>query len=151
MKVMEEGVAGSLNERDCLIKVKPGEGNVIIKSKTPGMFDEHIKEIVLQRMEEIGIEADVEIEENGAIDYVIIARLESAISKATRGEIPDKKARRGKTGRDRPRRSRLYVPGNNPRFINSVAVYGCDCTILDLEDSVAMEQKQDARILSKMH
>ena len=149
MKVMEEGVAGSLNERDCLIRVKPGEGNVKIKSKTPGMFDEHIKEIVLQRMEEMDIEADVEIEENGAIDYVIIARLESAISKATRGEIPDKKARRGKTGRDRPRRSRLYVPGNNPRFINSVAVYGCDCTILDLEDSVAMEQKQDARYLVK--
>ncbi len=149
MKIVGEASAGTTNERDCYIKVKEGDGNIIINSKTKGLFEEHIQEIIRRRMEEIDVQADVYIEENGAIDYVIISRLESAISKALGIDIPDKKIRRGKTSKDRLRRSRLYVPGNNPRFINNVAVYGCDCTILDLEDSVIMQHKQDARYLVK--
>jgi len=149
MKVMGEAIAGTENKRDCIVKVKPGEGEVKIVSKTAELFEEHIKEMINKRLEEIEIEADVEVIENGALDYVILARLESAVAKAIRDEVPDKKIRRGKTSKDRVRRSRLYVPGNNPRFINSVAVYGCDCTILDLEDSVPMENKQDARYLVK--
>lgn len=147
MKIMEEAVAGTENKRDCIVRVMPGDGEITVKSKTKWMFEEHIKNLIAEKLEEIDIEANVEIEENGAIDYVIIARLEAALAKAIRDDIPSKKARRGKTAKDRLRRSRLYVPGNNPRFINSVAVYGCDCTILDLEDSVVMEQKHDARYL----
>jgi len=149
MKVMEEVSAGTENKRDCIVKVKPGDGKVNVVSKTAELFGEHIEEMISKRLEEIEIEADVEVIESGALDYVILARLESAVAKAIRDEIPDKKIRRGKTSKDRVRRSRLYVPGNNPRFINSVAVYGCDCTILDLEDSVPMESKHDARYLVK--
>lgn len=149
MKVIGEASAGTLNERDCIVRVKEGNG-IVVKGKTANLFDEHIKAIVQDKLYEIGIEnVMVEIEENGALDYVIIARLESALSKATGEDIPDKKIRRGKTSKDRVRRSRLYIPGNNPRFINSLIVYGCDCSILDLEDSVIMEHKEDARYLVK--
>lgn len=149
MRIEGEFYAGRNEKRDCFIKVKEGDGKINVRSKTGELFREHIEDIISKRMEEIDITADVEIEENGALDYVIIARLESAIAKATMGDIPDKKIRRGKTAKDRVRRSRLYVPGNNPRFINSVAVYGSDCIILDLEDSVAFEHKHDARYLVK--
>ena len=149
MKVMEEAQAGTLNPRDCQISVAPGNGTVKVASKTPSLYEEYIQNMVRGKLEEYGVEADVTVEENGAIDYVIMARLEAALVKATRNDMPDKKARRGKTAKDRPRRSRLYVPGNNPRFINSVAVYGCDCTMLDLEDSVSLEQKHDSRYLVK--
>lgn len=149
MKVIGEASAGTSNERDCIVRIKEGEG-IVVKGKTAHLFDEHIKAIVQERLDEIGIEnAMVEIEENGALDYAIIARLEAALSKATGEDIPDKKVRRGKTSKDRVRRSRLYIPGNNPRFINSLVVYGCDCSILDLEDSVIMEHKEDARYLVK--
>ena len=47
------------------------------------------------------------------------------------------------------RRTRLYVPGNNPHLIENVGLYGADCIILDLEDSVPVDQKFDARILVK--
>ncbi len=47
------------------------------------------------------------------------------------------------------RRTRLYVPGNNPHLVENVGLYGADCVILDLEDSVPIEQKFDARILVK--
>lgn len=47
------------------------------------------------------------------------------------------------------RRSRLFVPGNNPRMIQTARVFSPDMIILDLEDSVAPENKDEARILVK--
>jgi len=41
----------------------------------------------------------------------------------------------------------LYIPGNNPAMIQQGGVYGADSLLLDLEDSVAPEQKDAARIL----
>ncbi len=45
------------------------------------------------------------------------------------------------------RRSMLYIPGNNPAMIQQAGVYGCDAVLLDLEDAVALNQKDAARIL----
>ncbi len=47
------------------------------------------------------------------------------------------------------RRSRLFVPGNNPRMIQTAKVFRPDVIILDLEDGVAPENKDEARILVK--
>ena len=47
------------------------------------------------------------------------------------------------------RRTRLYVPGNNPHLVENVGLYGADIVILDLEDSIPITQKFDARILVK--
>jgi len=47
----------------------------------------------------------------------------------------------------RLRRSRLYVPGNNPKMIPPAGLYGADVISLDLEDSVSPEYKLDARML----
>ncbi|MCT4615864.1 MAG: aldolase/citrate lyase family protein [Marinifilaceae bacterium] len=41
----------------------------------------------------------------------------------------------------------LYIPGNNPAMIQQSGVYGCDAVLLDLEDAVALNQKDAARIL----
>lgn len=45
------------------------------------------------------------------------------------------------------RRSMLYIPGNNPAMLQNGGVYGADCVLLDLEDAVALNQKDSARIL----
>ncbi len=45
------------------------------------------------------------------------------------------------------RRSMLYIPGNNPAMIQQGGVYGADSILLDLEDAVALNQKDSARIL----
>ncbi len=47
------------------------------------------------------------------------------------------------------RRTRLYIPGNNPHLVENAGLYGADVVILDLEDSVPITQKFDARILVK--
>lgn len=49
----------------------------------------------------------------------------------------------------RRRRTMLYIPGNNPAMLQQGGVYGADSLLLDLEDAVAMNQKDAARILLK--
>jgi citrate lyase subunit beta / citryl-CoA lyase len=44
-------------------------------------------------------------------------------------------------------RTMLYIPGNNPAMVQNGAVYGPDSILLDLEDAVAVNRKEDARIL----
>lgn len=148
MKITEEFSAGTDSQRDCIVKVSEGD-EIVVEGKSAHLFNEHIKEIVRQRLEELDVEAKVEVYENGALDYVIISRLEAAIAKALRINIEDKKIRRGKTATDRARRSRLYLPGNNPRYLNSVSIYESDAVILDLEDSVPVDRKLEARYLVK--
>jgi citrate lyase subunit beta / citryl-CoA lyase len=45
----------------------------------------------------------------------------------------------------RPRRSLLYVPGSNARALDKAKTLAADGVILDLEDSVAPDAKEDAR------
>jgi len=45
------------------------------------------------------------------------------------------------------RRTMLYIPGNNPAMLQQGGVYGADGILLDLEDAVALNQKDAARIL----
>jgi citrate lyase subunit beta/citryl-CoA lyase len=45
------------------------------------------------------------------------------------------------------RRTTLFVPGNSPGKLVSAGVYGADALIFDLEDSVAITEKDAARLL----
>lgn len=45
----------------------------------------------------------------------------------------------------RPRRSALYMPGANLRALDKARTLPADCLILDLEDAVAPDAKQEAR------
>ena len=47
----------------------------------------------------------------------------------------------------RLRRSMLFVPGNNPGMMSDAHIYGSDALMFDLEDSVAMHEKDAARLL----
>lgn len=46
---------------------------------------------------------------------------------------------------DRPRRSALYLPASNAKAIAKARTLPCDVVILDLEDAVAPEAKDEAR------
>ena len=45
----------------------------------------------------------------------------------------------------RPRRSLMYVPGNDERKVAKIPVLGADCVCLDCEDGVAINKKEAAR------
>ena len=41
----------------------------------------------------------------------------------------------------------MFVPGNNPGMIKDAGIYGADCIMFDLEDSVSIAEKDAARFL----
>ena len=45
----------------------------------------------------------------------------------------------------KPRRSVLYVPGSNAKALKKSSTLDVDALIYDLEDSVALSAKEDAR------
>lgn len=45
------------------------------------------------------------------------------------------------------RRTMLYIPGNNPNMLLRGHLFGSDGLVLDLEDAVAVSEKENARIL----
>lgn len=45
------------------------------------------------------------------------------------------------------RRTMLYIPGNNPNMLTRGHLFGPDGLIIDLEDAVALSEKENARIL----
>ncbi len=47
----------------------------------------------------------------------------------------------------RLRRTMLFVPGNNPGMLRDAHIYGSDAVMFDLEDSVALREKDAARFL----
>ncbi|KAL3930861.1 MAG: hypothetical protein SGBAC_011576 [Bacillariaceae sp.] len=48
---------------------------------------------------------------------------------------------------ERPRRSLFSCPGADPRYVTKAQTLGADAVVLDLEDGVALEKKEDARRL----
>lgn len=48
---------------------------------------------------------------------------------------------------ERLRRTMLFVPGNNPGMMRDAHIYGADAILFDLEDSVALSEKDAARLL----
>ena len=51
------------------------------------------------------------------------------------------------SARDRLRRSRLYLPGSEPKYFINAALHAPDTIILDLEDAVHANEKDAARVL----
>jgi citrate lyase subunit beta/citryl-CoA lyase len=48
---------------------------------------------------------------------------------------------------ERLRRTMLFVPGNNPGMLKDAGLYGADSLMFDLEDAVAVTEKDSARFL----
>ena len=91
------------------------------------------------------------VHDEGALPFVISARIESAVKRAglsiTRKALPEPFPLPQPSARDRLRRSRLYLPGTEPKYFINAGLHGPDAIILDLEDSVHPAEKDAARIL----
>jgi citrate lyase subunit beta/citryl-CoA lyase len=96
--------------------------------------------------------ARVKLEDSGALPWTLTARLETAVRRAGTGAGREAGPVRtaplpAPTPRDRLRRSRLYLPGNEPKFMINAGLHGADGLIFDLEDSVHPAEKDAARHL----
>ena len=55
MKIMEEAEAGSVNEGDCVVKIREGSGKIEVKG---GKNVKHVEEILRERLIELEAEAE---------------------------------------------------------------------------------------------
>lgn len=152
------GKCGEGVRSDCYVEIKvrqTGGLDINLRSKVAAMYGEAIRELAVQVVNHAGIaHAEILIDDSGALPFTLNARLETAVQRLLGNETfeyhPDVPAvRRSATVKDRMRRSRLYLPGNEPKFFINAGLHQPDAVILDLEDSVAPEEKEAARNLVK--
>ncbi len=155
-KVGEAGRRGARVRSDAWVRVeqkKSGGLALQVTTKVEAMYGDAVRAHCTRVLEALGVRhAEVSVEDQGALEYVLAARIESAVKRAGLGKgkafLPETGPGFGaKTRRERFRRSRLYLPGNDPKFALNAALHGPDGIILDMEDSVAPPEKDAALIL----
>ena len=95
--------------------------------------------------------AHISLHDEGALPFVIAARIEAAVRRAGLGQgqraLPPPVPLPPPSARDRLRRTRLYLPGSEPKYFINAGLHAPDAIILDLEDAVHPAEKNAARIL----
>jgi citrate lyase subunit beta/citryl-CoA lyase len=141
---------------DCWVRLEikeKGDIAVDLKSKVMSMYGSSIQDTVKDMMKFFNIDnAAIEIDDGGSLPFVLTARIEAAVKNAfpknEKQYLPPLSSQSSYTvKRDRFRRSRLYLPGDQPRLIINAGLYGPDGIILDLEDAVAPSEKESARFI----
>jgi citrate lyase subunit beta/citryl-CoA lyase len=136
------------------VEARPGGGlEIALESKVAPFYGDAIRTQAQRLLGLLGVvHARVEILDQGALPFTIAARLEAATRRAglahDRRAAPERLAPLPQPSvRDRLRRSRLYLPGNEPKYFVNAALHSPDAVILDLEDSVHPDEKDAARLL----
>jgi citrate lyase subunit beta/citryl-CoA lyase len=155
--MVSAGRRGPEVRSDLWVKVEPltsGGIELDVKSKVDFMYGEANRKLVLDTLKALGIQhARVAIDDTGALPFVIMARLETAVRRAMPGtKVPSCLPEPGPSfarpsPRDRWRRSRLYLPGDEPKFMLNARIHKPDAVILDIEDSVPPPDKDAALLL----
>lgn len=152
----ESGRRGADVRSDCWIKLTLNESGGIqleADSKVKIMYGKSNAETIKAGLGFFEIEhATVQLEDSGALPFALMARLETAVRrlKGDKGKhwLPEFRSVCGYPSmRERFRRSRLYLPGNEPKFMINAGLHKPDGIILDLEDSVAPSEKDAAQCL----
>jgi citrate lyase subunit beta/citryl-CoA lyase len=149
------GNSGPKVRSDCEVALElKSEGGISIDliSKVKSLYGDSIVSLAKEVLDYFGIKnASVKITDSGALPFVITARLESVVNKliSTQQQYlpPLLEENNYSTDRNRVRFSRLYLPGNTPGLMINSGLHSADGIILDLEDSVAPEKKDEARLL----
>ena len=151
----EAGHWGKEIRSDVHVSIEPRESGGLeigLESRVAPYYGNAILAQARDVLEALGVtDARVAIHDEGALPFVIAARIEGAARRAGlasgKHALPDPVSTHDPAPRDRLRRSRLYLPGSEPKYFINAALYEPDAIILDLEDSVHSAEKDLARIL----
>ncbi|MGC2110758.1 MAG: aldolase/citrate lyase family protein [Candidatus Korobacteraceae bacterium] len=151
----EAGRAGSDVRSDLHVSFEErsdGGIEIDLRSRVELYYGDSIRQQVNDVLQALGVEhAHVGITDEGALPFVIAARLEAAVRRAGlaqgKSALPEAVGLPGPSTRDRLRRSRLYLPGNEPKYFINARLHAPDAIILDLEDSVHFAEKDAARLV----
>jgi len=136
-----------------IFEPRPGGGiEIELQSRVAPYYGDNIRAQTQEVLAELGIDhARIAIQDEGALPFVIAARIEAAVRRAGLGQglraLPQSVPLPPPSARDRLRRSRLYLPGSEPKYFINAGLHAPDAIILDLEDAVHPAEKDAARIL----
>ena len=150
------GKRGESVRSDCYFEIeltKSGRIVLDIKSKVKNLYGDSIKNQVIEMCRFFNLKnAHILMEDSGALPFAIAARFELAVKRL----LPDLEREyllpfnpkcTYTSTKERLRRSRLYLPGNEPKFFTNAGLHQPDGIILDLEDSVAPSEKDAAQLI----
>ena len=152
------GIAGNQGpgiRSDCYAALeirKKGGIKIHLTSKVDALYQNSIQDLAKQILDYFHIEhAVLEIIDQGALPLILAARIEAAVLACQEREeeflLEMLAENQTSTAKDRRRRSRLYLPGNTPKLMLNAGLHKPDGVILDLEDSVALAKKPEARLV----
>jgi len=152
----EAGRAGDDVRSDLHVVVEitdAGGLEIELISRVASLYGNSIEDTTRSTLSGLGLEnARVRVDDKGAVPFVIAARVEAAALRAGAAAGGDARpertvSRERRTERNRLRRSRLYLPGDQPKLQLNAGLHRPDAVILDLEDSVHVDQKDAARLV----
>jgi citrate lyase subunit beta/citryl-CoA lyase len=168
LKISSAGKRGESVRSDCYFEIELKDSGrqtpasladstrgikINLKSKVESMYGESIKQMIRDMSKFFELkDAKILCEDNGALPFVLAARFELAVKRLfpeTKKEylLPFNNINLYTTKKDQLRRSRLYLPGNEPKFFVNAGLHSPDGIILDLEDSVTPVEKDAAQLL----
>jgi citrate lyase subunit beta / citryl-CoA lyase len=156
LKKSSAGKRGDSVRSDCYFEIElknSGGIKLYLTSKVDVMYEESIKQMIHDMSKFFGLkDAKILLEDNGALPFVLAARFELAVKRLfpdlqKEYLLPFHVNNLYSTKKDQLRRSRLYLPGNEPKFFVNAGLHSPDAIILDLEDSVAPSEKDAAQLV----
>jgi citrate lyase subunit beta/citryl-CoA lyase len=154
-RIGEAGHWGKEVRSDAHVWIEARESGGIeiqLESRVKPYYGEHIVQQTREALAALNVNhAAVAIHDEGALPFVLAARIEAAVRRAGLSAalraLPEPFGKLTGSARDRLRRSRLYLPGSEPKYFINAGLHAPDAIILDLEDSVHAAEKDAARIL----
>ena len=149
------GNRGTDVRSDCYVELtlkQSGGIRIELQSKVAALYGNSIRDLTEKVLHHFDIShASVLMEDSGALDFVIAARLEAAVKQCVDSDkeflLPVIEENRTAFLKDSFRFSRLYLPGNSPKLMLNAGIHHPNGVILDLEDSVAPSRKFEATLL----
>ncbi|MCP9750959.1 aldolase/citrate lyase family protein [Ferruginibacter sp. HRS2-29] len=155
IQIATAGNKGEKVRSDCFVFIELTSAagiRIELESKVKALYGPAITSLCHEVLACFDIKnALVKIEDKGALDFVIAARLEAAIKQLVHTDkafltplLPENEQ---PTSKEKFRTSRLFIPGNTPGLMINAGAHQPDAIILDLEDAVAPAKKEEARFL----
>jgi citrate lyase subunit beta / citryl-CoA lyase len=149
------GNKGKTVRSDCFVTFElkdAGGWDIQVESKVNVLFGNSIRSLAEKMLKGLDVQhCMLKIEDSGALELVLAARIEASVKKVVKSSkdflLPFLPENNYETAKDRNRFSRLYLPGNTPSLMINAGIHHPDGIILDLEDAVAPEKKDEARFL----
>jgi citrate lyase subunit beta/citryl-CoA lyase len=154
-KIAKAGNSGPKVRSDCQVTIElksSGGLKIDLNSKVKAIYEKSIINLIKNVFNSFGLKnAVINMNDSGALDFVLSARLEAAIKQLINTDeefLPEMISENYYSSKkEQFRFSRLYLPGNTPSMMINAGVHNPNGIILDLEDSVSFNKKDEAKFL----